>query len=89
MNKRESAFDERLWSDDRPKRKKKAPLFHYYETLPIHDGERCAACDFPIAGKQGLFFAKGMPGPFCRPECIASYHNLKGRMRHVRYADQG
>lgn len=58
---------------------KKDTKEYFYEIRPVEDGERCINCEFPIL-TSGLFYAVGAPGPFCRPECIAKYHGIKGKI---------
>jgi hypothetical protein len=63
----------------------KTPKETFYEVATLKsrgdEGGRCINCGFPIVGKTGLYYAKDIPGPFCRPECIRIYHEIDKRTK--------
>jgi len=69
-----------LYKEKEKKEKKEKEWF--YELRPIKkDSDRCAKCDFPLAGPEALYIALGVTGPFCRIECMAKANDLKGKFR--------
>lgn len=65
----------------KPKKAKKPSVPTYYYELRemgMYTGERCAQCDFPLAGPSHIYLALGrVPGPFCRVECAAKFYDIK------------
>lgn len=80
MQKSDEAIDSRFLLDTAKPKKKRASkikeMFYWLEKIQ-KDVDRCAMCGFPLAGPTALFIALLTTGPFCRPECIIDYYDLK------------